>query len=125
MTWKRFSQKAKLVIDCNAYPARAVRREENGVYTCQQWDYKKLDNKEYQAVVLDVFSVERTKMLKSVVPLVQQTLMHGNDVIFHDKYAVRLCVIAGAAIQRALTGHQMHVSDCKFYWIELSAPSQN
>ena len=125
MTWKRFSQKAKLVIDCNAYPARAVRREENGVYTCQQWDYKKLDNKEYQAVVLDVFSVERTKMLKSVVPLVQQTLMHGNDVIFHDKYAVRLCVIAGAAIQRSLTGQQLYVSDCKFCWVVLAVQSQN
>ena len=33
---KTFFPKAKLVIDCNAYPARAVRREENGVYTCLQ-----------------------------------------------------------------------------------------
>ena len=119
--------KAKVIINCNETPANSVQREENGIYTCQdtRLDYKKLDE-EYEAVVFDVFDTEaRTKMFSHIVPRVQQTLMQGNDVIFHDKKGECLCVIAGAAMQRALTGHDMNVSDCKFYWIDLSAPSQN
>ena len=78
--------------------------------------------------MLDVFSVEaRTKMVVSLVPLVLQTLMDGNDVIFHDKVGQCLCVIAAGAVQKGLTGQQLHVSDDngKFCWIELSAQSQD
>ena len=78
--------------------------------------------------MLDVFSVEaRTKMVNSLVPLVLQTLKDGNDVIFHDKVGQCLCVVAGGAVQKGLTGQQLHVSDDngKFCWIELSAQSQD
>ena len=124
-----FFPKAKVIIDCNANTPSSVRRKASGVYISLDKNeiYNKLDKK-YEAAMLDVFSVEgRTKMLKSLVPLVQQTLMDGNDVIFHDKVGQCLCVIAGAAVQKGLTGQQLHVSDDngKFCWIELSAQSQD
>jgi hypothetical protein len=69
----------------------------------------------YEVAWLSVFdSVRRSDMLRAVVPVAAACLIEGEDVVFHDKFGMTLCVLAAAAVQKSFNGGSMYVSDYKY-----------